>query len=472
MTEKRRETLRLEVIDNPAGAERNGAGTRIVGEGRSTRRIGILSFSSPGHYYPLTALGRQLQSRGHGVVYFQVADLEPPIRAAGLRFRQIGGEDFPPGSIRARDEELGKLNGPAALRCALRGIRLKSMMLFRDAPAAIRDEGIDALLIDQLELAGGTVAEHLGLPFVSVAAALPVNLDPSVPPVNLPWSHRAGIGARLRNRLGNAACEGTFSGVLRTINRQRRAWGLPAARGMNGTFSGLAQVAQLPVALELPGRGLPRGFHHTGPWTDPEARAPVDFPWSRLDRSRPLVYVSMGTLQNGILRTFRIIAEACVGSDLQLVISLGGGQDPALLSDLPGDPIVVGYAPQLELIRHASLTISHGGLNTTLESLAQGVPVVVLPVAYDQPGVGVRAGWSGVGQSIPVGRLTVDRLRHAVHTVLTDPSYRERAGRVRSSIEAADGLNRAADLIEGAFGTGRRAWPTRESRRIAFAEPS
>src|ERR1700749_271023 len=78
-------------------------------ERRSMRRIGILSFSSPGHYYPLTALGRRLQSRGHEVVYFQVADLEPPIRAAGLEFRQIGREDFPPGALRARDEELGRL---------------------------------------------------------------------------------------------------------------------------------------------------------------------------------------------------------------------------------------------------------------------------------------------------------------------------------------------------------------------------
>ena len=148
-----------------------------------------------------------------------------------------------------------------------------------------------------------------------------------------------------------------------------------------------------------------------------------------------------------------------MGSGLQLVISLGGGQVPALLGDLPGDPIVVGYAPQLELIRRASLTISHGGLNTTLESLAQGVPVVVLPVTYDQPGVGARVEWTGVGRSIPVGRLTVDRLRDAVRVVLGDPAYRERAGRIQSSIEAADGLNRAADLIEGAFATGRRALP-------------
>ena len=180
-------------------------------------RIGILSFSSPGHYYPLTALGRRLQSRGHEVVYFQVADLEPPIRAAGLRFRQIGRDDFPLGSLRVRDEELGKLRGHAALRCGLRGIARNAKMLFRDAPAAIRDEGIDALIVDQIEMAGGTVAEHLGLPFVSVAAALPINLDPSAPPVNLPWSHRVGVGARLRNCVGNAACEWTFSGVVRKL---------------------------------------------------------------------------------------------------------------------------------------------------------------------------------------------------------------------------------------------------------------
>jgi UDP:flavonoid glycosyltransferase YjiC (YdhE family) len=142
---------------------------------------------------------------GHEVVYFQVADLESAIRAAELRFHQIGREDFPPGSLRARVEEVAKLKGVAALQCSFRAIELEARMLFRDAPAAIRDEGIDALVVDQIQFAGGTVAEHLGLPFVSVAAALPVNLDTSVPPCTLPWSHRAGLWARLRNWVGNTA---------------------------------------------------------------------------------------------------------------------------------------------------------------------------------------------------------------------------------------------------------------------------
>jgi MGT family glycosyltransferase len=225
---------------------------------------------------------------------------------------------------------------------------------------------------------------------------------------------------------------------------------------MNSLFSELPQVVQLPATLDLPGRRVPPQFHYTGPWTDDEGRAPVDFPWSRLDPSRPLAYASMGTLQNGVLRPFRVIAEASAGLDLQLVITLGGGQDPSALGDLSGDPIVVGYAPQLELIRRSALTISHGGLNTVLESLERGVPMVVLPVTNDQPGVGARVEWSGAGRSIPVGRLTVRRLRDAICEVLGDPSYRERAEGLRSRLKAADGLNRAADLIGAAFGSNSR----------------
>src|SRR5262245_65461301 len=99
------------------------------------RRIGILSFSSPGHFYPLTALGRRLQSGGHDVVYFQVADLQSPIRAAGLRLRQIGEHDFPLGSLRARDEECGTPEGLAALRFGLGGTVHESQIVFRSSAA-------------------------------------------------------------------------------------------------------------------------------------------------------------------------------------------------------------------------------------------------------------------------------------------------------------------------------------------------
>jgi hypothetical protein len=70
-----------------------------------------------------------------------------------------------------------------------------------------------------------------------------------------------------------------------------------------------------------------------------------------------------------------------------------------------------------------------------------------------------------VGRTIPIGGLTVGRLREAVRTVLGNPAYRERASQLRTSIDAADGLNRAADLIEAAFGSNSRAMPSDRALR-------
>lgn len=58
----------------------------------------------------------------------------------------------------------------------------------------------------------------------------------------------------------------------------------------------------------------------------------------------------MGTLQNRLEWVFAEIARACMGLDAQLVISLGGGKDPAQIGPVPGNPLVVRYAPQLRLL--------------------------------------------------------------------------------------------------------------------------
>ncbi len=84
------------------------------------------------------------------------------------------------------------------------------------------------------------------------------------------------------------------------------------------------------------------------------------------------MYASLGTLQNGFQEIFRAIADGCAGLPVQLVISLGGGLDPERLGAPSGDPVVVKYAPQLEIVKRADVVITHAGLNTTLESLAEG----------------------------------------------------------------------------------------------------
>jgi MGT family glycosyltransferase len=156
----------------------------------------------------------------------------------------------------------------------------------------------------------------------------------------------------------------------------------------------------------------------------------------------------MGTLQNQIQRIFREIAQACEGLDAQLVISLGGGGKPELVAPLPGNPLVVSYAPQLELLARAALSITHAGLNTVLESLSFGVPMVAIPVGNDQPGVAARVKWLGAGELLPLKQLRADRLRTLVKKVLNQERYRVQARRSMLEIESTNGVGKAVDLIE------------------------
>jgi MGT family glycosyltransferase len=209
----------------------------------------------------------------------------------------------------------------------------------------------------------------------------------------------------------------------------------------------------LPAALEFEIDNRHPLLHYTGPFVDAEQRPKVDFAWERLD-GRPLVYASLGTLQNGSEKIFRTIAEACAGLPVQLVISLGGGINPDRLGVLSGEPLVVSYAPQLELVKRAAVVITHAGINTALESLAEGVPLVCIPIGNDQPGVASRVSMRGAGLVLPWRRVNAKRLRAAVRTVLEDESYRCAARKVQASILKIDGLDRAADIIEDVFKIG------------------
>jgi zeaxanthin glucosyltransferase len=161
-----------------------------------------------------------------------------------------------------------------------------------------------------------------------------------------------------------------------------------------------------------------------------------------------LIYASLGTLQNRLQSVFQTIAQACEGLDAQLVISLGSGITAESLPEFPGSPIVVNDAPQLELLKQANLVITHAGLNTTLESLSRGVPMVAIPISLDQPGVAARIAWTGTGQVMPLSRLRVPPLRDTIAQVLTQTSYKTNAVKLQQAIHDAGGVSRAIEIIE------------------------
>ena len=414
----------------------------------------IICPAAAGHLNPMTTLGYELQRRGHRVTVLGIEDAQPIVLAAGLEFWVIGKSDFPKGATKDLFTQLGQLSGFKALQYTIKSIAKGVKISLREASEAIKAAGIEALLVDQAAPEGGTVAEYLGIPFVSMCSAIMLNREISVPPFITSWNYDSSWRGLLRNRLGYALLHLVGKSLQKTINDYRQQWNLSPYHSPNQNYSQLAQLGQQPAEFEFPRRELPSVFHFTGPCSNPVSRKPAPFPYEK-PTGQSLIYASMGTLQNQLLWIFKMIAEACVELNVQLVIALGGGASPESLPELPGNTIVAGYAPQLELLQKATLTITHAGMNTTLESLSNGVPMVAIPITNDQPGVAARIAWTGTGEVIPLKKVSVEKLQKTIKQVLTADSYKKNALRLQEAIRRAGGVSKSADIIEQAIYTGQ-----------------
>ncbi|BAZ11185.1 glycosyl transferase family protein [Calothrix sp. NIES-4071] len=396
---------------------------------------GIICLQATGHLNTVFPLGRELQQRGHTVTIFSGLEALLKVQAAGFNFCEVYSPEPSP-----------QLKGFANIKNTLQQFARIAETRLQKSPAMLREYGVDVLLVDLSVFEGGTIADHLAIPYITICCMLPFYEDLNIPPIPTTWQYNPALWAKLRNRAAYSLFNFAAQPVWQVISKYRQKWNLPIYKQTNDIFSKLAIITRHIREFEFP-RQLPPYFHFTGPFHNSVERQPVEFPFEKLN-DKPLIYASMGTLQNRLSDVFYTIAEACKHTNAQLVISLGGGLAPEAFPNLPGNPLVVKYAPQLELLQKASLNITHAGLNTTLESLSYGVPMVAIPVTDDQPGVAARIKWTGTGELITLSNLSVTKLKESIQRVLTQNEYKQNAVKLQKAISCTGGVSRAADIIE------------------------
>ena len=413
--------------------------------------FGILCPPATGHFNTMIPLGKELQNRGHNVTYFGFLDTQSKILAAGLGFVALGVSDYPLGTIPISIAFLGNLSGLNALNYTIKLAQKEIKIFFQEAPLALKNAGIEALLIDQATPQGGTIAQIQSIPFITVCSALLMNEEGNIPPSFTNWKYSSTKWAFLRNKTGYLLLKNLLKPITHLINQNRHFYQLPLYKNYPNDFdSKLAILSQQPIEFEFPRTNLPTCFHFTGPYHSYEGREAVPFPWHKLTGQR-LIYASLGTSQNRLAWIFQKIVEACEGIEAQLIISLGGSRELESSLKVSGNTIITQFAPQLELLKKATLTITHAGLNTVLESLSAGVPMIAIPIANDQPGVAARIAWTKTGQVIPLSLLNVTQLRAAIKHVLNEDSYKQNVLRLQAAIQRAGGVSYAADVVEKAI---------------------
>ena len=129
------------------------------------------------------------------------------------------------------------------------------------------------------------------------------------------------------------------------------------------------------------------------------------------------------------------------------MLSIGKQVDPAVLDAIPANFIVRPHVPQLEVLQYTSLFVTHCGMNSTMESLYYGVPMVGLPQQGEQMMTAQRIQELGLGTTLDMNTLTVEKLRETVKAAISNPDYRKNAQAMQQYVRNAGGYKRAADAV-------------------------
>lgn len=414
-------------------------------------RIGFISMPLTGHLNPMIALARKLRSRGHEIVFYGTPDAEAPIRAAGLKYVSYGEKELPKGTDLY--DPVAKLHGIEVMQYSSMNISpILTEVALAYLPQKMLEDGIEAVVIDTIYFYAELIPISLDLPYVHIWNVLHLDFSGETPLCLMDLPYEDTEEARATYREAVMSLGSFFAPIVSVASTYATRMGLdidwtnPAA-----TVSPLAVITQTPKEFDYPGMPTPPQFHFAGPFHDGGGRAPVDFPWEKLD-GRPLIYASLGTLVNGLDFIYKTILESLAKfPTFQAVLSIGKSVNLADLGTIPSNVIVVRGAPQLELLKRAALCVTHAGMNTTLECLAQGVPMVAIPISYDQPGAAGRIAYYGVGEYVTVDDLTTEKLTELIKKVKDDPSYREKSCSLQKTVAEIRGLEVAADVIEEAF---------------------
>jgi UDP:flavonoid glycosyltransferase YjiC (YdhE family) len=410
-----------------------------MGEAPTLGHLAVLTAPLPGHLNPLQALGAQLRALGWRMSVVHLAPARSAVAQLGLDFTDLPGRSE--ASYAAYLAALAEPAGPVGLRRMIRATAAITDQLLEEAPAVLEDMGATAVLADAVEPAGPLIAARLGLRSAIAVTGLPLLREADVPPPFVNWRYRPDGWGRFRNRAGNAVTDRLLRPVAAVMSSKARAWRLHDVDA-----SDLVHVAQCPRELDFPRRDLPPGFYYGSPWRSPDTRPaplPVD--------DRPLIFCSLGTLQGARLPMFAAMASACAGVGARAVIGHGGRLSPADEASLPGDPLVRAFWPQQAVLSRCAAAILHAGFNTVLDALAAGVPIVAVPIGFEQPATAARIARIGAGRMLSPRRADARTLAGALRAVLEDPSYRAAAGRMAAVMSAGDGAARAAAIITAAL---------------------
>jgi rhamnosyltransferase subunit B len=417
-------------------------------------RVILNPVGSHGDVHPSIGIGRALRERGHQVSLVASAVYRDLAEANGFDFGPVGDEEafasflydpnlwHPSRSLKAifRPDSIGPLLREAYQRVAERYV-----------------PGDTVLVGGSLSLAARLAHEALGVP-LATAHLQPFALLSAADPPRFPQMNTSFRFPRWVVRLSYWYADRFVLDPLLgpPLNEFRRELGLPRQRRIWTVWRDSPQLV-LGLFPEWYG-GIPdpkpqtrlTGFvrYDQG---EKELPAPVrEF----LDAGPPPVVFSFGSAMRQGGPYFAAAAEACRLLNVRgLLLAKGSDQVPATL---PPTVMHADYAPFSLVLPRAAAVVHHGGIGTSAQALAAGVPQLIMSLAFDQPDNAHRLERLGVARSLPAPRFTAPAAALLLQELLDSPKVAAACREYSQRVNAEDALPEICRLIEGLKGKDQR----------------
>lgn len=370
-----------------------------------------------GHFFPMVPLGRALLAAGHEVAFATAADFCPRVEADGFTAFPAGlslADQLAEAARRYPEEHAlppGRERFTRFVPRMLAGVAAPPRAA--DLGAVVEQWAPDLVVHDETEFGAALAAATAGIPWAD---------------------HSVGILRPLE--MARLAGE--------TLAPLAERWSVDPGR-----FGGLFRYLYLdvcPPALQSPDIGR-IAVAHPMRNADLEAGPGDALPaWMGDLAPVPTVYVSLGTIF-GDLEVFSAVLEGLRDEDLNVVVTVGAGNDPAALGPQPDNVHVEPFVAQSLLLPHCQAVVNQGG-TAILPILAHGLPLLVLPRGANQFHNADAVVAAGAGRRLLPAEVTAGTVRHGVRRLLDDPSYRRGAGRVAAELAAMPGPADAVPLLE------------------------
>lgn len=377
------------------------------------RHFVFVNVGADGHVNPTVPLVEELVRRGDRVSYLVNERLAPRLAAAGaepigLPFRQ------PPA-----------LDGPVQPEVVMR-------VVFSEADAALpvlleRFDGAppDAVCYDQTALAGAALADKLDVPGIALVPtfAKDEHVDP------------------YRDFTPGPPAQDEYAPQLREF---RAAHGLGERTQLALHTPAPLNLVFLPRWFQINGHSFDSRFCFLGPALGRRAAQS----WQPARPDRPLLFISLGTVFSYQAEFYRMCLHAFADSGWQVAMAVGVHVDPDSLGPIPDNVEIRPSFPQPAVLRHTTVFLSHAGMNSTMESLYHGVPLVAVAQDPEQEANAARVEELGAGRRLARTDLTPKLLRETVEAVAADKDIRASATTCCAALQRCDGPARGADALE------------------------